>query len=167
MLSSTLKLHTEYTGSEFLHDNLTHYGFKYGLGLNSDTKQFKPFGECSDGGLYFCEENKRHLYYRNYGFNLALIEIPDDARVYVEENKFKADKLFIKNIADFRHDDNFWIDMAIKDGDALKHVINQTEEICILVVKQDYRALQYVKNQTPLMCKLAIEQKGCVLQYVN
>jgi len=44
---------------------------------------------------------------------------------------------------------------------------NQTEELCILAVKQDGRALEYVEHQTEEICILAVQQDGYALEFVN
>ena len=105
-------IHTELSGTEFnkiykdtkfykfLKDDLIHYDFQYQLGLNIDTKPFKPIGRCSEGGLYFCEESKCYAYCNSYGQKIALIEIPNDARIYIENNKFKSDQIIIMGIID-------------------------------------------------------------------
>lgn len=164
-MQSPLSLHTEYSGKrfnkyynslykdaifyKFLNNNLKHYEFEYKLGLNIDSKQFNPSGECSIGGLYFCDEASCYHHFDTYGTKLALIEIPNDARVYVEENKFKADKIFITKIIDFRDVDNdFWINIIHKNGYAIKYVKKQTPEICTLAVQQNGFALRFVQNQT-------------------
>lgn len=199
-----LKLYTENSGSDFnkaykgttfykfLYDDLTHYEFKYQLGLNIDWNVFNPSNECSKGGLYFCEDNKCHLYFNQYGTKLALIKIPDDARVYIEEDKFKANKLIIKKITDFSDiGDNCWINMIPKNAGALKFVKNQTkdicelavqkngtsieyvkeefltEDICIMAVKNNYLALAYISKQTDEMCRLAVQQNSSALYYVK
>ena len=180
MLSpSILKLHTEYTGAEFnkayegtkfykfLNYNLIHYGVKYELGLNIDPIEFNPTNTCSKGGLYFSEKNKCHLHYRHYGFKLALIEIPNDARVYVEDSKFKADRLIIKNITNFFSNDALWIDLISKDGLLLEYINEQTPEICMKALKQNGLALEFVKEQTPEICMTAIKQNGSALQFVT
>ena len=178
-----LILHREYTGMEFneyhkqkntkfykfLNNDLTHYGFKYQLGVNIDTEQFNPTRECSKGGFYFCTESDYHFYFYKYGTKLASIEIPDDARVYVEKNKFKSDKIIIKEIRDFIDvDNNVWINMIYKDGRALQYVKEEllTEELCMLAVRQNGLVLEFVKKQTSKICKLAVRQDAYALQYV-
>ena len=173
-------IHTELSGADFnniykdtkfykfLNNNLKHYDFQYTLGLNIDTILFNPNSTCSEGGLYFCEESKCHMFWRQYGTKLALIEIDDDARVYVEKDKFKANKLVITEIVDFENiSDNFWISILSKDGYALQFVKEQTEEICKLAVQQDCNALEYVKEQTEELCKLSVQQNGNALEYVK
>lgn len=153
---------------KFLNDELNHRGFRYGLGLNVDSIPFNPTNQCSAGGLYFCKDSDCHLHCMCYGNKLALVRIPDDAKVYVEYCKFKADKLIIDDITDFHNvSDDFWINILQKNGHALKHIKIQTEKLCKSAVQQNGLALQYVKDQTIEICKLAIQQDGRALQYVN
>ncbi len=92
----------QYPGSyyKFLRADLTHYGFTYKLGLNIDTKKFTPSGNCKEGGLYFFNDLKFADRFYMYGPKLGVVEIPDDALVYVENTKFKADKLFLREITE-------------------------------------------------------------------
>ena len=177
-----LKRYTEYTGTEFnahhhlfrentkfykfLNNEMIHNGFEYHLGLNIDTNQFDPTGKCTGRGLYFCEKSDCHLYYQ-YGTKLALIEIPNDARVYIEKYKFKADRLIIKEIIDI--DNDFWVDILSKDGTALAYVEKQTEHMCIVAVQQNGKALCFVKSQflTGEIFELAVQQNGLVLEQIN
>jgi len=118
--------------------DLTHNGFTYKEGLNIDTVQFTPFGGCIAGGLYFSEEEKVHLYGYVYGNKVATVTIPDDALVYVEEDKFKADKLEISNIH-LLEDSKFLYSCIKRNGTAIQHVRDelQTEELCKLAVQQN------------------------------
>ena len=169
-----LFIKTEYSGTEFnsyhkpkntkfLYDNLEHNRFKYRLGLNIDTVQFNTANECSSGGLYFCEESKCHLYFNNYGKKVAFIEIPDDARICVEKDKFKADRLTIKKIREFDNmGDNFWVKILPHNFNALQYIKKQNKEICTLAVKQNGFALRYVDKSLDLLteklCVLAVKQ---------
>lgn len=140
---------------KFLWDNLCHHGIFYKLGLNEDIRPFNPKGECSSGGLYFCEENECDMFWNKFGSKVALVEIPNDARVYVEKHKFKADKIVLISITDFKDvPDEFWINIIPKDGMALRHVNVQTEDLCAMAIKQNIRAYSYVKNMTPRLEEL-------------
>ena len=89
-----------YKGYKFvkiLADNLTHHDFEYKEGLNIDCVTFNPIGECSPGGLYFTDLNKVHLYL-HYGNKFSYVTIPDEALVYIEEDKFKANMFILANI---------------------------------------------------------------------
>jgi hypothetical protein len=180
---------------KFLNDDFIHYDFKYQIGLNIDHVKFNPHSECQKGGLYFCDEVNCHYYLTRNMHYLAIIEIPDDAQVYNETYKFKADKLIVKEILNFENVyDNFWINIIknaydpgmcfvlkyIKNqtdaicklavqryGVALHYVKNQTDEICKLAIQQDYRAVAYIKNQTDEICKLAIQQDYRAVTYIK
>ena len=97
----TGKLFNELIGEtkiyKILNNTLCHYNFQYKEGLNIDTVVFNPTNKCQSGGLYFCEE-KFLINYISYGIKIATVEILDDARIYVESKKFKADKLILSNI---------------------------------------------------------------------
>jgi len=140
---------------KFLNNNLLHYDHTYKLGLNEDILQFDTTFECSAGGLYFCEEDECHLYWDCYGSKLAVIEIPNDARVYIELHKFKADKIVLTSITDFDDvSDEFWIKLVPKDGMALQYVDVQTEDLCVTAFKLNNLAYTYVKDKTPLIQEL-------------
>lgn len=175
-----LQFHIEYSGAEFnkiykgiklykfLNNDLIHFGFRYEIGLNIDSLPFNPNGECSEGGLYFCEESKCYHFWQTFGKKIATIEIPDDARIYVEKNKFKTNKLVITDITNFfKVPDDFWIMIIKDDGFALQYVKEQTDEICKLAVQQHGGVLVYVKEQTEGICKLAVQRHGYALIYVK
>src|SRR5579872_785972 len=101
---------TEISGAHFnkVYDGLSfvkltneyerHNGFLFFDGLNIDTKRFYPNGECQAGGIYFIEKNEAHKWIY-YGYEsmkyIREVTVPNDARVYVEDDKFKADKLIL------------------------------------------------------------------------
>jgi hypothetical protein len=78
-----------------------HYDHTYTLGLNIDKVPFNPKGECQPGGLYFTTFEHIHLYFW-FGTFVAEVTIPDDAQLYNEGNKSKADKIIISNIVTIR-----------------------------------------------------------------
>ncbi|CCL32146.1 hypothetical protein BN174_3470002 [Clostridioides difficile E15] len=52
-------------------------------------------------------------------------------------------------------------------GFALKYIENQTEELCLIAVREDPVALQFVKSQTEDICIEAVRRNGYVLKDVN
>ena len=153
---------------KFLNDSHVHFGFEYVIGLNIDTKVFNPNKECSKGGLYFCDKSQCHIHWRRYGHKLASITIPDDARVYIEKNKFKADRLIIDEITSFENvPDSFWIDILQEDPLVLEMIKTQTDEMCESAVKRKSLVLRYIKNQTNKICKIAVQIDGYALRYVK
>ena len=59
------------------------------------------------------------------------------------------------------------LEMIKQDAYDLKHVHNQTLEICLAAVKENPYALQYVHNQTLEICLAAVKENGYVLQHVH
>ena len=117
------------------------------IGLNIDKDRFNPTK------LVFCDESHCHHHYK-YQNKIALIEIPNTARIYIEKNFFRASRYIVKSITDYeKMSDDFWIKIIKYDGLALRNIKNQTDEICKLAVQQNDYALEYVKNQTNEICK--------------
>jgi hypothetical protein len=139
-------------------------------GLNVDTKEFMPIPKPNSGGIYFCEYNAIHLEFDQSHNTYREVTIPDDAQVYIELNKFKADKLILseeKNIWNNEHlCKKILIERHCFFGDFAK-IINQTEELCIIAVSKNPFVLWYVKNQTEDICKIAVYRNYEMLEYVE
>lgn len=153
-----------------MNDDYIHYGFEYKLGLNIDTKPFNPSGECLEGGLYFCDKSTFHLFWQNYGTTVAIVKIPDDARVYVEQHKFKSDKLIITEFLDFADiADSYWLELLFdkKQSAALQYVEDQTDDICVRAITQDAGAIRFVRDQTEDLCMLAVQKNGLAVRHIR
>jgi hypothetical protein len=127
--------------------------------LNTDTQTFNPSGSCQSGGMYFSDVDMSYLYL-DYGNKISLVSIPDDAQVYVEESKFKTDKLILTEIIDlynfYKFDNYQFCKLAIaQNGLTICNVKDPPEELCKLAVSQNSYALQYIKKPTEEVCKLA------------
>lgn len=199
-----MELYHVYTGLEFnkinhnnifikiTNNNQNHKGFQYKIGLNIDTLPFNPTGTCNKGGLYFIEF-KYAIFYRYYGDFISHAMIPNDALVYIEQNKYKTNKLILLNRYKFT-DHPFWLykklclesvklngfalqyvkiqtpEICLESvkhcGLMLKYVQDQSDEICLAAIVECPHALKYVKNKTILICTIAIKQNGCMIKYV-
>jgi hypothetical protein len=147
-----------------------HNGFKYKTGYNVDIISFNPTGECRPGGIYFCEMDDM-IYWLNYN-NMEMVHcrdvtVPNDAKVYIEKGKYKADMLILgesKYICDIVS--QIYMKVVKKDGLALEYAKEQTEDICLAAVQQNGLALEYAWVQTEEICLAAIQQNGLALGYV-
>lgn len=54
-----------------------------------------------------------------------------------------------------------------EDYKALSYVREQSNVICLIAVKNDGNALQFVKDQTPQICMEAVKHSGNAIQYVK
>jgi hypothetical protein len=79
---------------KFTNENEQHQGMKYKTGENKDVLKFNPTGECSMGGLYFTEEKHANYWGRGNSW-CRRVSLSDDALIYVENKKFKADKIIL------------------------------------------------------------------------
>jgi hypothetical protein len=133
-----------------------------------------------------CEINKSHLtfykknnlidfmnHYKKDNINLLLLDvnIPYDANVIKSSypNEYITNKYIIKNKRLLSNDNELFYIGIQKNGEFIRFLDEQTEEICKLAVKVNPDALYYVKEQfqTDEICKLAIEQSYCTLNFVN
>jgi hypothetical protein len=149
-----------------LNNELKHYTFQYKIGLNEDTIPFNPFNSCTPGGLYFTT-NEHINEYLNFGLNVAILELCEDAEFYIEPNgtKFKTNKFIIKEILPQTEE---LCKIAVQQyGLCLKHVKKQTPELCKMAVQQTWYALEFVKEKTNELCELAVQQNAFALEYVK
>lgn len=168
----------KYPVTEFykvLNSNSIHYDFQYKHGLNIDTVPFYPKKSCSSGGLYFTELEKLPLWI-HLGSHIGKITIPDDAIVFAEKDKFKADRveLDLDNkvlTEDFYiwGNESLCLNAIHRFGGALQYVrmSDQSNKICKLAVQSSGYYVKYVKNQTEDICKLAVQQVPEALLYVR
>jgi hypothetical protein len=154
------KDYKDYKFVKLTNETENHNDFQFQTGLNIDRVKFNPVGSCSPGGIYFTDCNK-YIRWLSYGgqsmYWIRDVHVPYDAQVYVEKNKFKADKIIlderrpIGELIDWSDNDMCKIPVQ-KNGNALQYVKNQTDEICKLAVQQDGYALEYVVTQTDDIC---------------
>jgi hypothetical protein len=88
----------DYKFVKFTNEIEKHNRFRFKTGLNFDHLEFNPVGQCRPGGIYFTDYNKRTMWLEYGGKKMHWtrnVTIPDRAQVYVENNKFKADKLIL------------------------------------------------------------------------
>ena len=77
-----------------------HHGYQFQTGLNIDSLPFSPEGECRSGGIYFCLLEDLSLWLKYNGQQMCYVRfvtIPPDAQVWIETNKFKADRLILSD----------------------------------------------------------------------
>ena len=61
---------------------------------------------------------------------------------------------------------SFRKEIVHQNGNSLRYVKKQTEDICKLAVRQNGDALKYVKELTEDICKIAVFENGYALKYV-
>lgn len=167
------------TFCKLLNDKFCHHNFQYKLGLNIDKNPFNPTGECCIGGLYFIDiENI--VEFMDYGNNLASIEIPDNARVYCERGKYKADMFIINSIESPEEYLDYLPREVIHkimvkcqakffmfDMELAKRIVNYNQKLCEMAVGIYGNVIRYVEKQTPEMCLAAVEQNSDAIRFIR
>lgn len=173
-----------------------HYTHQYKEGKNVDSIKFNPTGSCQGGGMYFVTLDNIQEFL-SFGDHLAVIEVYDNSRVYVEKNKFKANKFNIVKIIPFDEvaqyseeiatqilipavgeaynpdqivqTEELCLDAVNADGSLIcfVHPRFRTEALCITAVNQDGGALRFIRNQTEEICLAAVKKHGLALEYVD
>ena len=179
-----MEIHTVLTGKEFnalhadkkfykvLKNSLCHFGFIYNEGLNVDTQPFNPSSTCSKGGLYFCEEEHLPLYLFSYGSICATVSIPEDALVYKEDTKYKANKLILHNIQ-LISELPLWLDATVtkkivqQNGIAIMYIKEPSEEVRRLAVQRNGCTIMYIKKPSEEVCRLAVQENGLAIMYIK
>lgn len=131
-------------------ENEIHNGFHFNDGLNVDTKEFTPTGDCVPGGIYFTQIENAYMWI-NYRFlnsnimhHMRIVTIPDDARVYIERTKLKADKLILGPKSKINNE--IYLNF-VKNGGMNLDLIPENlrnKDICMEAVKHNGWALLYV-----------------------
>jgi len=73
-----------------------HHDLQYKTGLNIDSLEFYPHGDCEPGGIYFSREDI--LDFLHYGPWIRKVTLPEDAKIYENPKgprKWKADKVIL------------------------------------------------------------------------
>src|SRR3990172_5198058 len=84
-----------------LRSDLTHHGFKYQKGVNTDTIPFNPVGSCVPGGIYFTDADHIHEFL-DHGSLIATVEIPEGTETVKDGlNKWRTHSI---NIIDYTSD---------------------------------------------------------------
>jgi hypothetical protein len=184
------KLYKDKVFVKLTNESENHNGLQFKTGLNEDAVPFNPSGHCNPGGIYFCQEDRMIEWLSYSGMKMQYcrqVQIPTDSRVYIECDKFKADRVILTErkliseqkfieaiekgnilLACIAYQTEMICKAAIRNNCyELKAVIDQTDEICLEAVKRDGLVLEYVENQTEEICMAAVRQCGHALKYVR
>jgi len=65
------------------------------------------------------------------------------------------------------HDEIISVYELKQNGMLLKHILVQTEPLCLIAVKQNSNAMMYVKKQTEAICLASVKQNGLNIKYIK
>jgi hypothetical protein len=154
-----------------MNPSLKHYNFQYKEGLNKLTVPFNPEGNNTQGGFYFCDLEHVITWSGLYEDCLVCeVIIPYRALVVTKFKKYKTNCIILQHFLTFnafikKHELEL---QAVKhNGAYLRHIENQTDEICEIAVGSDGRNIQYMKKQTENICMIAVKNNPYVLRLVE
>lgn len=169
---------------KILNQSLNHYEMHYvPESLNVDIKPFNPSGECKEGGLYFfsgkqLENFSKYINKWSNVYYIAEVLLPEDAKVYHEKGKSKADKILLGPLHKFWSNVDLCLIAISQYGPAIKDV-NEKEltqdqyyELCLNSVHYGY-ALDYInenvltQDQYYDICVLTITIHTYALKYMK
>ena len=138
---------------KFFNTDEIHRDYSYMGGLNKDPNPFTPEGEGRKGGFYFFieqEMNERSFCYIHFKIShLRSIIIPNNAQVYIEDGKCKADKIILGERIEPLEYPGF-------------------QEMCNSAVQRDSLCLGFVPDilKTREMCDSVVEKYPWCLEFV-
>ena len=146
-----------------------HNGFQFVSGENVDTIEFNPEGECKKGGIYFTDIDNFHIWLE-YNDNVMKycrrVVLPPDCKVYIEEDKFKADKIILGErvkIKDFEiwKDEDFCIRFLKNKGyTGIEYIRNPNEKVQLYAMEINAYAICYIKNPSEDIQLMSIQKYG-------
>ena len=153
-------------------ENDTHNGYQYKEGLNCLNGAFNNEKVCGSGGLYFCrkEDIGEWVEYNNKLMHYIWdVELCEDSKIVDMDDKLKTNKFILSNKRKIWDNEEICKLVIQNNYKALQYVPPElmTEELCKLAIQQNWSALQYVKVQTEELCKLAVQQNWSALQFVK
>jgi len=143
-------------------------GYHIKTGLNIDIDKF------NDGEICFTNLASFDIWYI-FANMVAIITIPDDAKVYCDVLKANADKILISERMTFPQffetiKKEMWIELIKENGLMLKFVPIDLRivELCEIAVKQNGLALEYVpiNLRTKELCTSAVKKHGYALSHI-
>lgn len=165
----------------------------YKEGLVSGDEQFNQYIHHKGRGLSFTSISTISKYICTDDDKIAMLDLIDNETICIgdsdcETNSFIVKKIldvgdFVRMLQETNYDD--FMELIRNRPRLLKHVHEQTEEICICAVSNDYdnslnmrfflgsdecfddRAMNYVKTQTEEISKCAVKRDGMMLRFVQ
>jgi len=175
-----------YTGAEFnkehagvrfvklTYENEVHHDFQFKDGLNADILPFNTVFDKSAGGLYFCrfDQALEWLFFSWSPLHwYRFVEIPDDAKVYVEdENRIKANKIILgtrQPIENLPNYEKYCVEQLRHYPHWLKCVKHQTLPMYETIIQCDPSYYPYILNPTQEINKALVKVNGRIVELIE
>ncbi len=144
-------------------------GFSYKEGINTD---IIPWDENSKMGLHFCDFKYFPLFL-HHGELIADVKVLKNNPKIKTEYGYKSHRIEIINIRpistlDIWKDIEFCMHAVSLNGDSIKYVKKQTEDMANIAIKNNPYSLFYINQKiiNTSMCIEAVKQEGLTLAFV-
>ena len=132
-----------------------HNWFQFKTGLNVDSIPFNPIPGCQPGGIYFTDIDNiaRWLDYGKGKMKYCReVTLPSDSRVYIEENKYKADKMILGERVEIKDlpywsDNDYCMSAVRQDVKSLKYIRDINNDIQLEILKRDRHMIYYLLDE--------------------
>ena len=154
-------------------DEENHNGFQFVTGINEDTVEFNPEGECKKGGIYFTDIDD-FIYWIGYRYRLKYcrkLKLLPDSKVYIETFGFKADKIILDERVEIK-DMGVWEDEAYCSKvvgiyePALLYIKNKCKKFQLESVSKFRTAIRYIDNPDEEIQLAAVKSDGKAIKYI-
>jgi len=155
-----------------LKKDLQHYNHLYKLGYNEDKHRFNPNGDCTSGGLYFCNFDDIVTWLTLYDDNeyIAEVKLLEDSKVVEQVTKFKTNKFFLQNvvlISEFLEKNNLQEKAVSISGHSIKYIKNPSQELSLAAIRRNVYSIQFIENPLPEVAHEAVMSIPFILQYIK
>ena len=162
-----------------------HNGMKFVEGCNVDRNVFDPTRTCGPDGLYFCKQDDIMMWL-DYGYDSMVymwdVELPDDARVVIYDDKLKSDKFILSNKKPISHHLYIKIMGMIEEDTKSQVVFDFINELPSAIIPSDDMQMIYqtILNHDPSsiqflpedmftyeVCLYAAKNYTCAYEYIK
>lgn len=104
---------------------------------------------------------------KNIYYYIRKINIPDDATIVVEHNKFKTNKIILDTKKIILETEKLRI-LAVKNNSyAIKFIKNPSPELCLMAVQKNPKNFRFIKNPSPELCLLAVQLNPRNIKFIK
>jgi len=165
------EIFTNKTFYKVMDNSMMHYGFQYSFNtLNELQGEFDPNPLNLGGGLYFCNLREIYKWFHLHSQGIVCeITLPGDATVFRQKDKYKTDRMYVKNPMRF---EDFVIQHKLAEVTVLKKKLkyfSNPNEVIMEALNINGMNLQSV-NQNVLTHEMricAVKNNGLAIQYIK
>ena len=162
------KIFPNYKPEKLIKPSMRHYSHQFTMGLN-EVSEFKPYGICSEGGFYFADSTDI-IQFLPHGEYFAIVNIPKDTPVYIEEGKIKIKAFDLDGLESIKTHINASPDPLVyikQDSKLIRFVDKPSIKVQNEAIKQDPWNIIYISNPDKEVQKKVVSSDGYLIRYIE